>query len=284
MGGTVAVTIRRENGELLKMARRTGSYSWMFTSKKFNNGQVDEAIDDYYKNFAEMKEDYESGEPHKFEMTSEYGWCNETMPVGYGLVFIDVMKKEIHSMQNYDNPGVTSLHYFSNVYLNDEETDDALESLLVNNQLNLYIQERDGSKRELGSVHDVFGKDINSKKMQEFIESSYQDKGVFFDLVGKMGAYDVKGITKGLKGYNIVRHAETPEGLIEFAKTLQSNGIVFNEEEKKGWTETLEELIEQYELEDDVENYEEKLEEAKEVFRNNLRNIFSKEMQNKLKL
>ena len=40
MGGTVAETIRKENGEIIKMARKTGAYNWMFFSKEFSNNQI----------------------------------------------------------------------------------------------------------------------------------------------------------------------------------------------------------------------------------------------------
>lgn len=286
MGGTVAVTIRRENGELLKMARKTGSYSWMFTSKKFNNGKVDEAIDDYYKIFGEMKEDFESGAPYKFPMSPAYGWCNETNPVDYGLVFIDIMKKEIHSMQGYDSPGLVGMNEFSTHYINDKETDDALESLLVNNHLSLHIKDEDGAKKELGMVHDIFGHDINLKKMGKLLDDAFDDKGIIFDIAGRASSYNLKGTPIGLKDYKIVRYHETAEGLIEFARALTSNGIVFNDEEKRNWESSLNEDLEDYGLDIDCEDdnaYEKALEEKKAELRKELLAVWTETPQNKVK-
>lgn len=277
MGGTVAVTIRRENGELLKMARKTGSYSWMFTSINFNNGKVNEAIDDYYKIFAEMKEDFESGEPYKFPMSTEYGWCNETMPVDYGLVFIDVMKKEIHSMQGYDNPGLISINAFSRVYVNDEETDKAYQSLLENNQLCLHVIQSDDSIKDFGMIHDVFGKDVNLKKMEQIIEDSYNDKGPLFEIIGKDSMFNLKAVPVGLKDYNKVRYSESPEGLIQFAKALQNSGLTFTTEEKKGWIEKLNDFLEDYEIDgdfDDDDTYEDALKTEKESLKKQLLDAF----------
>lgn len=72
MGGTAGEAIRRENGEVIKMARRTGAWNWLIFTKAFCEGRFDEAIDEHAKAFFEMREDYLSGEPYKLPMSQVY--------------------------------------------------------------------------------------------------------------------------------------------------------------------------------------------------------------------
>ena len=103
MGGSVGVVIKKNNKKK-KMCRRTGSYNYLFFSEETLKGDIDLAINNYYKIFDDMVEDFNSGEPYKFPMSPVYGGYNQCGPVEYGLVFIDFDSQTIHSIQWYDTP------------------------------------------------------------------------------------------------------------------------------------------------------------------------------------
>lgn len=56
-------------------------------------------------------------------------------PFDYGLLVIDFVRKKIHSMQNYDNPGVEALLRFSRIYINNANIEENYELLVENNKL-----------------------------------------------------------------------------------------------------------------------------------------------------
>jgi hypothetical protein len=263
MGGTVAETIRKENGELIKMARKTGAYNWMFFSKDFNNGQVEKAISDHVEKFFEMKRDFESGEPYEFPMSPVYGWCNETAPVDYGLVVIDFQKKKIHSMQGYDMPGRTSSISLSKFVLSDKDTEENYKFLTNNNLLEVH----DHRGNYLGDIHTVFGSDNTFDNIQSVIEGSYSPiqkiKSLFSDKSIKPTYLDLT--LKSLKDFEIISYEENPDGLVEFITNLKADGFTFDKEEVTLWKEHFDLVEHAYEnlSEEDEESFtDEQVEEA----------------------
>ncbi len=235
MGGTVAETIRRENGEIIKMARKTGAYNWMFHSKEFNNGNIDKAIDDHIKAFMEMKADYESGEPYEYNMSGVYGWCNHTAPVSYGLVVIDIQNKKIHSMQGYDSPG--GLHSFSfNLHTkDDEESIKAYKYLVENNLYDVY----DYNNKYLGDIHSVFGAKDTFNVIKKEIKNSMTGIPSLFSFF-KTKEYDASDLIffpKALKDFEIIDYSEDASGLISMLSALKKDGFEFNSNEIKMWKE-----------------------------------------------
>jgi hypothetical protein len=230
MGGTVAETIRRENGEIIKMARRTGAYNWMIFSKEFNVGEIDKAIDEHLKMFMEMKEDYEHGEPYKHPMSPVYGWCNHLAPVDYGLVVLDFQKKKIHSMQGYDSPGKLSLISMPH---NDKETMEIYDFLMQNNLLD--VCKYDFTR--LGDVHSIFGSKEPFKIALKELNNSYLDgiKSIFGQY--NTSHIDMVFVPKILKNFELHSYEESPEGLVKMLSALKNDGFTFNEEEIKMWKE-----------------------------------------------
>lgn len=240
MGGTVGVTLRRKDGSIEKMARRTGSYASMFFSKEFAENNIDEAIDNYIKTFKEMKEDYQKGEPYKFNMSPEYGWCNEMAPIDYGLVVIDFKDKIIYSMQEYDLPGTS---YFGEFFIQSEKH--LSGNLIAENpetKEKLRIFELLKCKPE--SLRDeivlILNNDFDYKIAREYL------------------IYDEK-----LSDFKLMTYDEDLYGLIYFFKDLQEAGFSFNKEELYLWKEfaknKLETTLEHSEIESEEEI--EKLEE-----------------------
>jgi len=242
MGGTVAVSIRRENGDVVKMARRTGSYGSMLTSQEFLSGQTDLAVDNYIQIFNEMKEDYQSGAPYKHPMSPCYGGFESLAPTGYGLVVIDIQNKKIHSMQSYDRPG--SLHgmTFSDFCVYDKDYEQALDLLLSKNQLVVYDK-----KSFLGSVQDVLGADITTSKIGALIKKSFRDEPSGSELYKDISSLDYWPAV--LEGYEKLFYKETMQDLIVFAKNLKNDGFMLSSEEKEIWKEHAQYFLE--DLEDD---------------------------------
>ncbi len=239
MGGTVAETIRRENGEIIKMARRTGAYNWMIFSKDFMDGKIDKAINDHIEAFMDMKADYESGPPYKNNMSDVYGWCNHTAPTDYGLVVLDFQNKKIMSMQGFDTPGRLYGVNLSKEMV-DLEDKENYEYFFQNNLFEVYTHEN----KHLGDVHSLFGSTNTLKNLQIEIDKSYDRNNSESEFLDKYNckAQFLRFQPKFFNDFEMIRFKETPQGLIEFINKLQEEGFVFNDEEKKMWKEHYEDI------------------------------------------
>ncbi len=255
MGGTVAETIRKEDGTLIKMARKTGAYNWMFFTREFADKNFDLAIENHVKAFLEMKEDFETGTPYKFNMSPVYGWCNETALVDYGLVVIDFQKKKIHSLQGYDSPGqYHAISLGSSLKLdNDEEKN--LDYLISNNLLQVFKDDKN-----IGDLEEVFGKDVNIEKMRKLIRDSYTPGikwalGKIFNKSQINDFFDIKFVPKVLLDFDIVKYEENdPLEMIRMVQNLVNDGFSFNEKEKKMWIEEIQSLDTEYIMSDEEYN------------------------------
>jgi hypothetical protein len=246
MGGTVAETIRKENGEVIKMARRTGAYNWMFFTKEFAEGKFDEAIEKHVQIFREMQEDFQSGEPYKFPMSPVYGWCNETAPIDYGLVVIDIQKKKIHSMQGYDHPGYEYFNMFSKYTVLDKEREEIFQYLIENNLLNILNRK---NKNEVKDIEQYFGKNYTLEKIRD--QMDVKMKGIFNDYL------DLVFYPKLLDNFEYISYEENPEGTFQLLKNLIDDGFKFNQEEMNMWKERVQECdIEDFMDDADDENEE----------------------------
>lgn len=285
MGGTVGVSIKRENGEVIKMARKTGSYSYLFISKEFNSNEVDLAVDNYIKIFFDMKKDYQNGAPYKYPMSGVYGYCNELAPVSYGLVVIDLKQKKIHSLQGYDNPGNFYPMEFSYHLKNDEKTTSDYDFLFKNNKLMVI-----NDNKYVGSVHEVFGNDITLEKMKNIIKDSFSIKSTILNIFSsKKEKFNLENITfkpSVLNEFETILYEESYEGIIKFAKNLIEDDFTFNNEEIIQWIDFMNDYLEDLELEEDNdewtdEEYDKKVEELAQYYRNQLKSILENSKTNK---
>lgn len=235
MGGTVAETIRKEDGQIIKMARKTGAYNWMFFSKDFNSGKIEEAIDAHVQKFTEMKDDFESGEPYKFPMSPVYGWCDHIAPTDYGLVVIDFQNKKIHSMQGYDVPGTLYSISLSKHMGGDKETKEAYKFMAENNLFEVY----DNDMKHLGDIHSVFGAKDTFNAIQKEIENAYNPLNALKDIFkkNKVNPSQLIFTPKALKDFEIITYEEGPEDLLKFLTNLKADGFNFNADEVKMWKE-----------------------------------------------
>ena len=107
MGGSLAVTLILENGNMHKMERWTNTLPDFVNNLKFIQ-KDSKHVQNYLEAWFLMKSDWElNGPDGPFEqkMTKVYFPYFEMAPSGYGLVVIDMMKNKIYSQQSYDYPG-----------------------------------------------------------------------------------------------------------------------------------------------------------------------------------
>lgn len=280
MGGTVAETIRRENGEVIKMARKTGAYNWMFFTKEFCEKNFDVAIDDHIKSFIEMRDDYLSGEPYDYIMTPVYGWCDNTFPVDYGLVVIDIQKKKIHSMQGYDRPGYHYASLISNCV--DKDVKFNFNYLLKNNLL-LAINYRDENESEIKDIKELFGNDFSLKKLIAKLNAVFS-KSINL-LNSQYSLIDLVFFPKVLSEFEFIKYEETPEGTLSFLKNLIDDEFSLTPDDFEGWREKINNFDvdyflkeEDYHIEDDdlidkiiAENKEKIIEEITQLEKNQMK-------------
>lgn len=269
MGGTVGETIRRENGEVIKMARKTGAYNWMFFTKDFCEKNFDVAIDKHIEKFLEMKEDYESGEPYKFPMSPVYGWCNEMAPIDYGLVVIDIKNKKVHSMQGYDNPGFNHLIMLSKTMVLDKETESNYNDLISNNYL--YFSNRNN---EIKDVKEMFGENFNLIKLRNKIDGFFSKIKSILDSDSNL--LEIMMYPKVLSEFKLCSYEESPNGTLKFFKELIKDGFEINEEEFEMWKERIVDCdLEEFIKNDEDEVEDNVLEKRKEKILSEMENLFN---------
>lgn len=270
MGGTVAETIRKEDGSIIKMARRTGAYNHMFFSKEFNNGDIDKAVTEHIDIFMKMKEDFESGEPYKYEMSPVYGGFTLLAPVDYGLVVIDIKNKKIHSMQDFDNPGFIYMIKLSESMTFEQKILDSYNFLIENNKLLIYNNEE-----LLGDCIQVFGKDASISTVQKIINDAYSSSDIKRKFTHDELFY-LRIMPDGLKDFEFISYDDSEKELLKYATNLASDGFEFSEEEINTWLEYSERYFEFLDIEgEDLsdEEYDSKLEEAFASYKNELMKI-----------
>lgn len=272
MGGTVAETIRKEDGSIIKMARKTGVYNYMFFSKEFNNGEVDKAVTEHINIFLEMKEDFESGEPYKYEMSPVYGGFTLLAPVDYGLVVIDIKNKKIHSMQDFDEPGFIHIFKLSNSVIFEKKILDAYNFLIENNKLIIYKNED-----LLGDCVQVFGENASISTVQNIINEN--EAYSLSDIKRKFKheeLFYLRIMPDGLKDFEFISYDDSEKELLKYATNLVSDGFEFSDEEINTWLEYSERYFEFLDIEgEDLsdDEYDSKLEEAFASYKNELMKI-----------
>lgn len=245
MGGTVAVTVKHK-GVVTKMARKTGSYNWMLFSPEILANNVDKAVNDYNQKGDEFKEDFNSGEPFKYPMSGVYGWCNETAPVDYGLVYIDFDSKEIYSLQGYDSPGRMG---FSSIFLKiyqKDKTEFYNDIKFINDD---FVIIYDDMQEKQYSVKEFFGTDDNSE-IQKMMEKKSTEP-VTHLLINKFSCIPFLKEQHPftyiqLKDWKITKYEENIDGLIAMHAEL-STKMQFNQAEQDMWIEAAEYYLEDYE-------------------------------------
>lgn len=292
MGGTVGVTIRRPDGQVIKMARKTGSYKHLFLSEGWLDKDYDKAIEDYCKLFFEMKNDFEANKDtknYKFNMSPVYGWCNECAPIDYGLVVIDFQSKKIHTMQDYDSTRVAqeSLVFFKNL------EPQLIEKALKTNGWNIIDEDEN-----CWSINEFFGSN-DPKKCVEKLEIAYSHvKQTLNKIIGKTKfpadkiTYEtiaqISVIPKNLD-FEIISYERNISGALELFKNLKKDGFVFNTDENQMWKDFMQDNLIEYleclEADQDLSEaeYEKFVDEKEKSLKKEIKTLFDDPKSSKLK-
>ncbi|NQT30666.1 MAG: hypothetical protein HQ596_08850 [Candidatus Saganbacteria bacterium] len=107
MGGSVALTLREQNGTQHRMCRSTNILPWVMNNMKLVR-KAQEHIQAVLKDWKMMCKDHErnkgTGE-FENEMTDVYAPYPHLTPIDYGLVVIDMREDVILTAQEYTSPG-----------------------------------------------------------------------------------------------------------------------------------------------------------------------------------
>lgn len=286
MGGTVAETIRRENGEVIKMARKTGAYNWMFFTKEFGEKNFDVAIDNHIKAFLEMKKDYHTGQPYKLPMTSVYGWCDETYPIDYGLVVIDFQHKKIHSMQQYDTPGYHYVSMLSNNVVLDKDIEDHFDYLIQNNLL--YVIKKYSNDNNIKDIKQYFGENFSLTKLKTQLDNRWSKIKNIFNQDND--SHELVFYPKIFNDFECIKYDNTPQGSISLLENLIQNGFSFTQEELNGWKEKINSFDGNYFLEEndneieDTVVLEKKIEDNKNYLLSKIISLQGKNVNKRIKI
>ena len=225
ISNVVAETIRKEDGEIIKMARRPGAYNELFFNINYLTDKKDNAIEKHVFKFMEMSIDYKKGEPYKYPMSPVYGWCNELAPFSKGLVVIDFHKNMIHSLQNVDHPGFQSINVL-NKPLENKELEKSVQFLVSNNLLNVYNNEG----IVIGDFYSIYGKitldDFRKKISSKLMLHKYIISPKDFDLT-------------------VIHYETEPDGIIQMIKNLKNDGFSFSDKEYLAWKDFFEDSLEE---------------------------------------
>lgn len=106
MGGSIAVTVRRANGENIRMCKWTNTLPGFFKNIDWIDGKeqhLDEYLKSWYDRRAPDSHSDQSSRSEQFHSnrTPVYAPHSFLAPTGYGLVVIDYQTKTVLSMQGY---------------------------------------------------------------------------------------------------------------------------------------------------------------------------------------
>lgn len=281
MGGTCGVVIRKADGTVLPMARHTGVLSSLVMSLPFLRGDEETAIAEFCESFNGMRADFlenQYSKKFKFPMTPIYGWCDEQIPVEYGLVVFDFKARKIHSMQSY---GDVYSEFISRLgFSGGDELKKILMTAMDEKLLSVY----DDEKKKSYSMGEYFGPHaITSVAVKSFIEKAQSPaRGVLKLLAGGLvgkGKYpcdSLKGfsfsfcsfIPANSFSFSTFNHKESLEGITAYFNTLKADGFVFTKSEATQWADFAEHYL--YDVE-----YEEG---EKELTREDLTAMFTSNM------
>jgi len=274
MGGTVAVTLRTEDGKEHRMARWTNIFPETVHNLEFLSGDLsywDESLkrfydmkqdwddnhEEYEKRQAERPDDYEYQDVFQFPMTPCYGDYTNLAPEGYGLIVLDQKNKKILEMQGYTHFGdmmkasiSMAMDWDTMQEIRDGKVSvkDCMEHLRKNTDYNVALDFYD-----LCEAGKVVAKASYNRDLGDFETFSLQ-KGISTEQIFKHEILDEKrGMDRyvlDLSPYTVERFDEDSEGAIQMRKRVLELGFVLSDEEEKIWQEWINDNLEQ-ENEDD---------------------------------
>lgn len=160
MGGTIAMIIRKPDGETLPMLRWTNILTDFLGSATFLRGDFDAWWPEFSKEWLAMRDDHERHRDtgrFELEMTPVYFPHDRLAPDGYGLVVVDFPARRVLDIQGYSALGMARIAGFD--YMNDEEVRDMKEKHAEGRMptLNLHVRTQ-GAKTSFLAEIDVSGR------------------------------------------------------------------------------------------------------------------------------
>lgn len=225
MGGMLNLAVRDGDGIVHKFRTYTGVGNDLFYNKKFNEGNFQEATKEFFKKL----EQYADGDEFKIDSLSPY-W--------YGLLVVDLKDKVIHNMQGYDDPGDISITTYSPNRIIQKEESQKMDELIKLNYIDIYYR-----YNLMGSIHEVFGNDVDLKKVSAFAWSSLMSEDIVLkgERVKLENSLLLSIKPKAFKDFSMIDYDHDKNGAEKFQKALVNSGFVLSDEDKKAWDEWIKE-------------------------------------------
>jgi len=233
MGGSIAVTIREEDGTEHRMCRWTNPLPFVFSgifAGEFN-------LEEYLKIWNEMREDYlENKDTGNFQhnMTSVYADSPYLCPMGYGLIVIDFQKKVIISSQGYtsvDTLPIVSLQYDREHENTGDSRWDHFKKLYPDKIIGFTMYDRDNEFKAISMELKEQNKIDFAKVEEEFFVSNrekYRDAWMEFII--------------DTSPFEVFKYKEHDKNsVLEMKEFIKELGFVLSEEEEQYWGSWIEE-------------------------------------------
>lgn len=256
MGGSVGVVVRKPNGEVVPMCRWTNIMPYHLMDVDLHSNNFDEWYTKFTKSWLEMKEDYiKNKDTGKFEhnMTDVYFPHDNMIPVEYGIIVFDFLKKTIYSAQEYCSEQNFPLYHLMLDHTRKPEDSYLGDIIKLHKKgyfktmiVNIYDKEHNIKEKinlDVGSLEtDNFIsilKEILGSSKTRFSEAS---KAYEHPLLKK---YDLSNVDinhcdlpveSGWK-YFVPDSINSNYNLLLVKQEMQNNGFIFSDEDNKLWKE-----------------------------------------------
>jgi hypothetical protein len=223
MGGKVAFAIIQKDKPEFTAIAWTGVDNHLFYSTEFVQGDTEKAIKNvvkevkkYNKNFIDSKE------------------SKGISPCSYGLVVVNMEKKQVRSFQDYNFPMQIDLIVFKNQIISGSDL--PLRELIEKDCLTVV----DKKNNKEYSLIDFFGTtDVDKVRSGFFKNKENQFSEINFpnSSISKYNVLD--NIVLKPKGidFELIRYPISATGAVQMAQDLRDDGISFSNKENAGWKE-----------------------------------------------
>ena len=220
MGGCLNVTIKEKSGKINKLYKHTATLLNFICNYDFLHESEEHLI-------------------KYIEDDSFYGEEGACCPVEYGLIFIDLDKKEILTSQAYCG--------FNNVYLTDLTqwfyncTINNVEEMLAKNLKDEYFITSDYFRiKKLYENKLLKHVKVNVNKM------SFMEFIVYLNVKNHNNFNIIQATLKNNK-FKVIDYEEgSAEDIIKMKKDIKSKGIKFTEVEESEWDNRISEILDDY--------------------------------------
>lgn len=213
MGGTVAVTLRKPDGETLNMLHWTNIIPEFLTDSRMYSDDPSGWIAEFTKDWEAMRDDYarNAGKKGKkrfqYEMTDAYFPWDATAPEVYGLFLVDLQRKHVYHAQGYcSEPTTISTRWAGEFREFEPERSENLQRLIDAGHISRFIDYRLENGRE--SLIRPLSEFDGTRNGQFLVEP---------------------------QGFTLKRFDESEEGFVEFFFAVRELGLIVPERDHEAW-------------------------------------------------